>query len=99
MISSFFMSLMYPTIFALGLKRLGRKTTLGASVLVMAIIGGAVCTPIVGLVAERTGSMAAGFLVPLLCYLIVAYFAFVGSRVRERRCAEESASGVGAEVV
>ena len=82
MATSFCMSLMYPTIFALGLKRLGPNTTLGASVLVMAIIGGAVLTPLLGWVAERTGSMADAFVVPLGCYLVVAYFAFLGSRIR-----------------
>ncbi len=81
MLTSFFMSLMYPTIFALGLKRLGPNTTLGASIIVMAIIGGAVITPAVGWAAERT-SMATAYLVPLLCYLVVAYFAFIGSRVQ-----------------
>ncbi len=82
MLTSFCMSLMYPTIFALGLKELGPNTTLGASVLVMAIIGGAVVTPVVGYVAERTHSTAWGFAVPLLGYVVVAWFAFVGSRVR-----------------
>jgi len=82
MLTSFCMSLMYPTIFALGLKRLGPDTTLGASVLVMAIIGGAVMAPLLGWVAERAHSMAAAFVVPLGCYLVVAYFSFIGSRVR-----------------
>ena len=82
MATSFCMSLMYPTIFALGLKRLGPNTTLGASVLVMAIIGGAIITPVLGWVAERSGSMATAYLVPLACYLVVAYFAFIGSKIR-----------------
>lgn len=82
MLTSFCMSLMYPTIFALGLKQLGPNTTLGASVLVMAIIGGAVVTPVVGYVAERMHSTAWGFIVPLAGYTVVAWFAFVGSRVR-----------------
>jgi FHS family L-fucose permease-like MFS transporter len=47
----------------------------------MAIIGGAVITPAVGWAAGRT-SMATAYLVPLLCYLVVAYFAFIGSRAR-----------------
>jgi FHS family L-fucose permease-like MFS transporter len=84
MATSFCMSLMYPTIFALGLKQLGPNTTLGASILVMAIIGGAVLTPVVGWVAERTHSMADAFLVPLLCYLVVAWFAFLGSKIRSK---------------
>lgn len=82
MLTSFFMSLMYPTIFALGLKELGENATLGASIIVMSIAGGAVITPLIGWVAGRTGGMATGYLVPLLCYAIVAYFAFYGSRVR-----------------
>ncbi len=82
MLTSFCMSLMYPTIFALGLKQLGPNTTLGASVLVMAIIGGAVVTPVVGYVAERMHSTAWGFAVPLVGYVVVVWFAFVGSRVR-----------------
>ncbi len=91
MLTSFFMSLMYPTIFALGLKQLGPNTTLGASVLVMAIIGGAVCTPVLGWAAEHA-SMAKAFFVPLLCYLVVAWFAFRGSRTRIFR-AEEQTNG------
>jgi FHS family L-fucose permease-like MFS transporter len=85
MATSFCMSLMYPTIFALGLKQLGPNTTLGASVLVMAIIGGAVLTRVVGWVAERTHSMADAFIVPLLCYLVVAWFAFLGSKIQVSR--------------
>ena len=82
MLTSLCMSLMYPTIFALGLKQLGPNTTLGASVLVMAIIGGAVATPIVGYIAERMHSTAWGFIVSLVGYLVVAWFAFIGSRIR-----------------
>ena len=51
-LTSFFMSLMFPTIFALGLKKLGPNTKIGGSLLVMAIVGGAVLTPIMGLIAE-----------------------------------------------
>src|SRR5450631_1297259 len=81
-LTSFFMSLMFPTIFALGLKELGPNTKLGGSLIVMAIIGGAVFTPLVGLVFEHTGSMADAMLIPLGCYLFITYFALLGSRVR-----------------
>ncbi len=77
-LTSFFMSLMYPTIFALALKGLGPNTKL----LVMSIIGGAVITLVIGLVAQSTGSMARAMIVPLVCYGIVTYFAFIGSRIR-----------------
>ena len=78
--TSFFMSLMFPTIFGLGLKGLGPSTKLGGSLLVMAIIGGAAFTPLIGLVYQVTKSMAHAMIVPLFCYIIVAYFAFWGCR-------------------
>lgn len=81
-LTSFFMSLMFPTIFALGIKRLGPNTKLGGSMIVMAIVGGAVFTPIMGLVFEVTKSMAVSMLVVLVCYLFIAYYSFVGSKVR-----------------
>jgi FHS family L-fucose permease-like MFS transporter len=81
-LTSFFMSLMFPTIFALGLKGLGPNTKVAASFLVMAIIGGAVFTPLMGLVFEAAKSMATAMLVPLGCYIFIAHFAFFGSQVR-----------------
>jgi FHS family L-fucose permease-like MFS transporter len=80
--TSFFMSLMFPTIFALGLKELGPNTKIGGSMIVMAIIGGAFFTPVMGLVFEATKSMADAMIVPLGCYVFVAYYAFIGSKVR-----------------
>ncbi len=64
-LTSFFMSLMFPTIFALGIKELGPNTKLGGSMIIMAIVGGAVFTPIMGLVFDHTRSMALAMLVPL----------------------------------
>jgi FHS family L-fucose permease-like MFS transporter len=83
-LTSFFMSLMFPTIFALGLRDLGPNTKAGASLLVMAIIGGAVFTPLIGLVFQATKSMALAMLVPLVCYVCVAVYAFWGSRILPR---------------
>jgi FHS family L-fucose permease-like MFS transporter len=80
--TSFFMSLMFPTIFALGIKELGPNTKLGGSMIIMAIIGGAALTPIMGLIADQTGSMALAMLVPLVCYIFITYYSFVGSKVR-----------------
>ncbi len=80
-LTSFFMSLMFPTIFALGLKGLGPNTKIGGSLIVMAIIGGAVFTPMMGLVSEATHSMAMAMLVPLACYAFIAYYGFAGSRL------------------
>jgi FHS family L-fucose permease-like MFS transporter len=87
-LTSFFMSLMFPTIFALGIKDLGPNTKLGGSMIIMAIIGGAVATPIMGLLYQMTHSMAVAMLVPLVCYVFITYYAFVGSKVREPEVAE-----------
>ena len=75
-ISSFFLSIMFPTIFALGLKGLGPNTKLGGSLLVMAVVGGAIFPPIHGLIARNTGSVAKGYIVPLLGYAVVALYGF-----------------------
>jgi FHS family L-fucose permease-like MFS transporter len=81
LLTSFFMSLMFPTIFALGIKDLGVHTKEGASLIVMAIIGGAVFTPLMGLAFQVTRSMALSMFVPLVCYLVVAGYAFWGSQL------------------
>ena len=73
------MSIMFPTIFALGIKGLGEHTKEGASLIVMAIIGGALFTPLMGLVYQETKSMAVSMIVPLVCYIAVAVFAFFGA--------------------
>ncbi len=78
-LTSFFMSLMFPTIFALGLKRLGPNTKIGGSLIVMAIVGGAVLTPLMGLIAEAHRSIALAYLVPLVAYVFVAAYAFAGA--------------------
>ena len=78
-ITSFFMSLMFPTIFALGLKKLGPNTKIGGSLIVMAIVGGAVLTPIMGLIAEAHG-IAAAYSVPLVAYVFVAAYGFIGAK-------------------
>ena len=80
-LTSFFMSLMFPTIFALGLKGLGDNTKIGGSLLVMAIIGGAVLTPVMGLISETFRSLAVAYMVPLVSYVFIAYYGFSGSKV------------------
>ena len=72
-LSSLFMSIMFPTIFALSLNGLGSATKAGSSLLVMAIIGGAVITAIMGLVSDRW-SIAAAMAVPAVCFAVVALF-------------------------
>ena len=81
-LTSFFMSLMFPTIFALGLKGLGPNTKIGGSLLVMAIIGGAVLTPLMGFISEQFHSVAFAYSVPLLAYVIIALYSFMGAKRR-----------------
>lgn len=77
--TSFFMSLMFPTIFALSLKDLGHLTKAGASFLVMAIIGGAVLTAVMGLVSDLT-SIHTAVIVPLVCFVVIAIYARFSDR-------------------
>ena len=79
-LTGFFMSLMFPTIFALGLKGLGPNTKIGGSLIVMAIVGGAVLTPLMGLISEKFHSVAIAYLVPLVCYIAIAVYSFFGAR-------------------
>lgn len=69
----FFESIMFPTIFALGVKDLGRHTKRGGSFIIMSIVGGAVCPYVMGLIADRV-STAASFWAPLLCFVVVLYY-------------------------
>ncbi len=78
--TSFFMSIMFPTIFALGVKGLGAETKVGGSLIVMAIVGGALFPPLMGVVKNVTGSLALGYLLPALGYVVVAVYGFLSSR-------------------
>ncbi len=73
----FFHSIMFPTIFALSIKDLGRYTKLGSSLLVASIIGGAVCPAIMGFISDHS-SIRVAFIVPLICQAYVFYFAMRG---------------------
>jgi FHS family L-fucose permease-like MFS transporter len=65
---------MYPTIFALGIRGLGEHTKFGSSLIVMAIVGGAVLPLAMGWLADRF-SMHASFTVPLICFVYVMLYA------------------------
>lgn len=82
LVSSFFMSLMFPTIFAMGIKGLGANTKLGGSLLVMSVVGGGILPPLLGLVAKHTGSYAIGYLVPLAAYIVVGLYGYYGRRLQ-----------------
>jgi FHS family L-fucose permease-like MFS transporter len=81
LVTSFFMSIMYPTIFALGVKGLGDDTKLGGSLLVMAILGGALFPLAMSWFANVTGSLAMGYTLPALGYVVVAVYALIVPRL------------------
>jgi FHS family L-fucose permease-like MFS transporter len=77
----FFMSIMFPTIFALGIKDLKADTEFGSSLIIMSIVGGAVLPRVFGYISDATGNIQYGYVVPLLCFVVVAFFGFKGHRV------------------
>jgi FHS family L-fucose permease-like MFS transporter len=76
----FFMSIMFPTIFALGIKDLGPKTKKASSFIVMSIVGGAVFPPVMGFIADKT-SMSVGFFAPIPFFIFILYYAMYGYKV------------------
>jgi MFS transporter, FHS family, L-fucose permease len=79
--TSLFMSIMFPTIFALGLKGMGEKTKTAGSLLVMAILGGAVLTKLMGILSDRSGNQVA-YLVPVACYIGVALYGWLCAQAK-----------------
>lgn len=79
----FFMSIMFPTIFALGIKELGEETKMASSLLVMSIVGGALAPLVMGLISDSTGSMQKAYIIPLLCFLAVAWFGWKGYKIKQ----------------
>jgi MFS transporter, FHS family, L-fucose permease len=75
----FFNSIMFPSIFTLGIAKLGPLTGDGSGLLIMAIVGGAILPVVQGAIADKIGVHHA-FLLPVLCYLYICYYAFRGSR-------------------
>ena len=77
-----FNSIMFPTIFALGIERMGPMTEKAASLLIMAIVGGALIPLATGWLADAYG-LQQSFLLPAACYLYIVFYGLRGSRVRE----------------
>ena len=74
-LSYFFMSIMFPTIFALGIYGLGARAKRASSFIVMAIMGGAILPKLMGYVADKF-DMSRGFIVPMFCFVFVAFYGF-----------------------
>lgn len=81
-LSYFFMSIMFPTIFSLGIHGLGSRAKKASSFIVMAIMGGAIMPKLMGHIADVHG-MSAGFIVPLVCFLAVALYGFNWSKLSQ----------------
>ena len=79
---AFFMSIMFPTIFSLGIKEVGADTKMASSLIVMSIVGGAFLPPVLGIISDATGSIQNGYIVPLLCFVVVFLFATKGHKVK-----------------
>jgi FHS family L-fucose permease-like MFS transporter len=78
---AFFMSIMFPTIFSLGIKELDADTEMGSSLIVMSIVGGAILPPVLAFISDLSGDIQLGYIVPLICFCIVFYFGWKGYRV------------------
>ena len=74
-----FNSIMFPTIFTLGIDGLGKLTSQGSSILIMAIVGGALIPLAQGAMADSYGIQTA-FIIPAVCYLYIVFYGFIGSR-------------------
>ncbi|MDR0231156.1 MAG: L-fucose:H+ symporter permease [Dysgonamonadaceae bacterium] len=75
-----FMSIMFPSIFALGVKGLGKQTKTASSILVLTIVGGAIAPSLMGFIGAE--NMSIGFFIPLFCFLYISFFGFIGSKVK-----------------
>lgn len=76
----FFESIMFPTIFALGVKDLGHHTKQGSSFIIMSIVGGAIMPFVMGSLAEKATANA--YIVPLICFVVVAWFGWRGYKIK-----------------
>jgi MFS transporter, FHS family, L-fucose permease len=80
-IIGFFTSIMYPIIFTLSIRDLGSYTRSASSVLILGIVGGAIVPPIMGFISDHS-QILWSFILPLICYAYVVFFALNGSRIK-----------------
>ena len=79
---AFFMSIMFPTIFSMGIDGLGHNTKIGSSLIVMSIVGGALLPLVLGIISDKTGSIQNGYIVPLVCFVMVLVFAIKAQKMK-----------------
>jgi FHS family L-fucose permease-like MFS transporter len=75
-------SIMFPTIFSLAIQGLGKHTSQGSGILCLAIVGGAIIPLFQGILADNIG-VQPSFLLPIICYLFIAYYGMSGSKIKE----------------
>jgi len=81
----FFMSIMFPTIFALGIDGIGDDTKPGSSWLIMSIVGGAIVPYVMATVIDLNGDrIQIGYIVPLICFVVILYFGMSGYKIRHK---------------
>jgi len=81
----FFMSIMFPTIFALGIDGIGDDTKPGSSWLIMSIVGGAIVPYIMATVIDLNGDrIQIGYIIPLICFIVILYFGLSGYKIRKQ---------------
>ena len=78
---AFFMSIMFPSIFSLGIRDLGKDTKFGSSLIIMSIVGGAILPLGMGHIADLTHNIQLGYIVPLICFVVVFLFGIKGHKV------------------
>jgi len=78
---AFFMSIMFPSIFSLGIRELGKDTKFGSSLIIMSIVGGAILPLGMGHIADLTHNIQLGYIVPLICFVVVFLFGIKGHKV------------------
>ena len=79
-ICGFFNSIMFPNIFALGIAGLGPMTSKGSGLIMTAVVGGAIIPPLIGYVADQTGSIHTALIIPAICYIYIAFYGLSGSK-------------------
>nr|WP_294896656.1 L-fucose:H+ symporter permease [uncultured Pedobacter sp.] len=87
----FFMSIMFPTIFALGIKGLGKDTAFGSSLIIMSIVGGAIFPPIFGYISDVSHNIQLGYFVPMICFIVIAMFGLGGAKTTKKEVEIEPA--------
>jgi len=81
----FFMSIMFPTIFSLGIKDLKGDTAYGSSLIIMSIVGGAILPRFFGFIADGTGNIQLGYIIPLSCFVVVLFFGWRGHKIVDNK--------------